>query len=121
MQVVAQCACYRDGIGQVALDRRFLADPPEEAKEGATGIGGISAAPGVVDEVLDPGGDHRFEQILLGREMAVDGSGADAGAGGNFVERHAVPECGERFPRGAKDLLPVALRIRAQKPLSHGC
>ena len=54
MQVILQRSGDRDGLGQVALGGRFLADPPEEAEEGLAGVGVAGAAARVVDEVADP-------------------------------------------------------------------
>ena len=121
VQILLHRARDRDHIRQVAFGRCFLADLPEEAEEGATGVGSGGTAACVVDQVLDPGRDHRLEQFLFGREVAVHGAWANPGASGDLIEGHAVPARGERFPRCHQDLFAVAQGIRPRGALSHNC
>ena len=69
----------------------------------------------------DPVLDDRPEQILLGREVPVDGAGADAGPPGDLVDRHRQPLGGERLVGDLEHAGAVAGRVRAQRPvgLSH--
>jgi hypothetical protein len=70
-QILAQRAGDRDGVGQVALGGGLPGDPAEEAEERLAGVGGISPGPRFADQIGDPRRDDRFEQRLLGREIAV--------------------------------------------------
>jgi len=120
VQLVLKRAGDGDGVGQVALRRRLLPEPAEEAEECLPGVWVAGEAPRDGDEVTKPGGDHRLEQLFLGGEMAVDRPRADPGHGGDLVEGNAVAGRGERVLRRAQDLVPVALRVGAQRPVSHG-
>ena len=120
VQVLLERARDGDGVGQVALGVRLLADPAEKAEEGPAGVGIGGAAARVLDEIADPGGRHRREQLLLGRKVPVDRARSDARQGGDLVERHAVAGRGERLPRGAQHLLAVAQRVGARCALRHG-
>lgn len=86
VQVFLKRASDRDGVVQVAFDRRLLAEPTEEAEKGAARIGVGGPAAGVLDEVVQPGGGDRLEQFLLGRKVAVHRARADPGEGRDLVE-----------------------------------
>ena len=79
------------------------------------------AARALVDDVPDPVVDHRPEQILLGREVPIDGARADAGPPGDLVDRHRQPLGREGVVGDLEHAGAVAGRVRAQRPvgLSH--
>ena len=61
-----------------------------------------------------------FEQVLAGREVAVEGADADPGAAGDVLERGAGALLGERLARGGDQLLVVAARVGALRPRREG-
>jgi hypothetical protein len=73
-------------------------DAPEKAKERLAGVGVTGPAPGILDEVTNPGRGDRLEQFFLGREMPVHRPGADPGRGGDLVEGDTVAGLGEGIP-----------------------
>ena len=70
---------------------------------------------------LNPVLYHRPEQILLGREMAVDGASTDTGPSGDLVDRHAQPVGGEGLIGDLQHPSAITRRVGAQRPggLSH--
>ena len=69
---------------------------------------------------LDPVLDDRAEQILLRREVPVDGARADAGPAGDLVDRHRQPLGGEGVVGDLEHAGAVAGRVRAQRPVGFG-
>ncbi len=121
MQLIAQWPGHRDCIGGISFRRSLSAEPGEEVEEGNARISLGGAPLRVSDEAGYPVGDHRLEQRLLGREVPVDGPGTDAGPGGDLVERHVEPGFAENLLRCPQDPVPVAARVRAQRPVSGHC
>ena len=61
---------------------------------------------------------ERLEQVLLGREVAVDGADADPGGAGDLVDLRVEAVLGELLARGVEDLLAVAPRVGALRARS---
>jgi hypothetical protein len=121
VQFLLQRAGDRDGLGQVALGDGLVPDPGQQAEEGGARVGGPGALARVRGEIDDPRRDHRLEQRLLGGEVPVHGAGADAGPGGDLVQRHVVPGRGESLRGCAENLLPVTPGVSPRWPVRHGC
>ena len=59
-------------------------------------------------------GDYRSDQRFLGREVPVDGSGTDASALRDHIERHVGTFLRERRPGGGQHPLAVAAGIGSE-------
>lgn len=64
---------------------------PQEGEQRFAGVSGLQQLPAAVGHVADPVCDDSRVQRLLGREVAVDRAGPDAGAPGDLVDRDAQP------------------------------
>ena len=122
-----------DRVGAGAEDGRVAVDVGEQLLgEGALGRG-------EADELVQPAGQRlqrrlvdvllgrvadrldfvevdRFEQVLAGREVAVERPDPDPGAAGDVLERRAGALLGELLAGGGDQLLVVATGVGALRP-----
>ena len=79
-----------------------------------------SAATAISANSLEAVANHRRQQRLLRREVAVDGADADAGVGGDVVHLRLRAFAGEQLAAGGQDPLAVAARVGSQGSLIDG-
>ena len=100
-----------------ALHRNVLGacchHPGEQGEQGR-GIAGSGEHFCLSHQLLEHVGRDGEIQRFLGREVPVDGSGADARPAGDLVERDAKAVRREHLLRGPQDLLAIVARVSPQ-------
>jgi hypothetical protein len=96
-----------------AVARLDLGDRLEQPLERRERVFGLRGGLGLLLEPAQPLDRDRREQVLLGRERAVDGRLAHAGRVCDRVHPRVEPVLGEHRRRGLDDPFAVAQRVRA--------
>ena len=92
----------------------------EEAEERGARIGGVGLGSGVLGQAGQALEEDGLAELLLGREVAVEGPDAHAGLLGDRVDRHLDPLGGEHHLGRLEDAGAVALRRRPAWGARHG-
>ena len=88
------------------LERLF-----EKAGEAGPGVVGGDGLLGELDELGEGVFEHRVDQLLLGREVAIERPHPEACMPGDLLDRDVDPRGREQLARARDEQLPVAAGV----------
>jgi hypothetical protein len=120
LRVIVAGVAGGERLGEAAERRRLSDQRLEPRRErGERRVGGEQVV-GARDDRVVAGTDHLRDQVLAGREVAIQGADADAGAAGDRLERRAGALLAEHRLGGVDERVPVAPGIGALRPIAPG-
>ena len=103
------------GLDQVPLGGALLDQVGQEGEEGGPGVVGLDPGAGIVGDAVDTADEDGLEQLLLGREVAVQRAHPHPGLLGDEVDRDRDALGGEHRLRRLEEPGPVALGVRPER------
>jgi hypothetical protein len=85
----------------------------QQRLEGLEGVADLLGRPGEICHSTEALADHRGEQRLLAREVAVEGAHAETAVSSDLFHLRLVSPAGEQLRGGRHDLLAVAAGVGA--------
>jgi uncharacterized protein YbjT (DUF2867 family) len=110
-----------DGVHETAVAGLRLNQEPCESAEPVPGIGLVQRVAAGPLDLRNPVAGDGFEQGLFAGEASIDGADADAGAGGDRLDRDSGSFLGNGLARGLEQSATVAFGVRAKRaPIGEG-